>query len=139
METSDKAGSLETLPLPFLAFGPITSIIYLHPSIGLLLLNMCCFIKLAICAHQSKFSSVELCIIKDKYISINMELVPEICRRRCGDRILGEECLPLFVTFARDFHLVPLLLIPNHPACFSIQTHSRLPICRNHGLPSRKS
>jgi len=49
VDGSDILGILETLPLPFLASGPNTSIMYFQPSIGLLLLNMRSSIKLAIC------------------------------------------------------------------------------------------
>jgi hypothetical protein len=48
---SDTLGSLCTLPFPFLALGPISSIMYLHPSIGRLRLKMWVLIKLAICNH----------------------------------------------------------------------------------------
>lgn len=49
VEGSDRPGNLETLPFPFLAFGPISSIMYFHPSIGLRRLNMWVLMKLAIC------------------------------------------------------------------------------------------
>lgn len=45
-------GSLWTLPFPFLAFGPISSIMYFQPSIGRLRLKMWVLMKLAICNHN---------------------------------------------------------------------------------------
>jgi hypothetical protein len=42
-------GNLCTLPFPFLALGPISSIMYFHPSIGRLRLKMWVLMKLAIC------------------------------------------------------------------------------------------
>ena len=49
VDGSDRLGTLVTLPFPFLAFGPSSSIMYFQPSIGLLRLNMWVLIKLAIC------------------------------------------------------------------------------------------
>jgi len=40
VDGSDRLGTLVTLPFPFLAFGPSSSIMYFQPSIGLLRLNM---------------------------------------------------------------------------------------------------
>lgn len=89
VDGSDTLGILETLPLPFLAFGPNTSIMYFQPSIGLLLLDMRSLIKLA-----------------------------EICGMLFDDQILGREYLPPSVTFPIYFHLEPSLLFPNHQVYF---------------------
>lgn len=79
VDSSDTLGNLDTLPLLLLAFGPISSIMYFHPSIGLLRLNMWVFIKLAIWIPQIKPFQLKIKIKKWRDVSVNnVNLVNEI-------------------------------------------------------------
>lgn len=109
---SARLGNLATLSLPLLAFVPNYSIMYFHPSIIFLLLNICRFIKLVIFIPQQKLKKMNQTRWKwgEKL---------EICWKQFDVHTLEEECLILFRSSPKCSHLVPLTMFPTHLACLS--------------------